>query len=281
MTHVSATAASGETAEAEHESTEAEHEFAFALFRALRTRRPLETPVYARRVPNLHSAYRVQRALTAMKGEPVTGYKVSLTSKQTQRMFGANEPLYGAQVASRVRRAPLTVSLGDLMEPLVEVELNFRVVSALGAGTTLRNVLDSTTVAPGLELPDSRFRDWFPSLPKELVCADAAVGGYILYGRERPTKELFPTVADLTRVTAQLWHNGRQVAEGGSQEVLGNPLRSVAWLANTLDTHGYGGLHTGQRVSSGTFVLPPKLTAGTWRATYDSGLGDVSVTVTQ
>jgi hypothetical protein len=34
-----------------------------------------------------------------------------------------------------------------------------------------------------------------------------------------------------------------------------------------------------QRVSSGTFVLPPSLTKGTWQASFDNGLGLVSLEV--
>ena len=33
----------------------------------------------------------------------------------------------------------------------------------------------------------------------------------------------------------------------------------------------------GQMVSSGTLVLPPKLTAGKWEVEFDSGLGNVVV----
>lgn len=32
-------------------------------------------------------------------------------------------------------------------------------------------------VAPGLEIPDSCFEDWFHKMSKEQVCAEGAVGG--------------------------------------------------------------------------------------------------------
>lgn len=35
----------------------------------------------------------------------------------------------------------------------------------------------------------------------------------------------------------------------------------------------------GQLVSSGTFLLPPHLTAGKWEAKFDHGFGDVVVNV--
>jgi 2-oxo-hept-3-ene-1,7-dioate hydratase len=259
-------------------STE-EEALAQTLLEALNRRTPLQVSDYAHAVADLDSAYRVQHRLTQLKGEPVAGYKVSLTSEQTQHMFDATEPLYGAQVASRVRAAPLTLHPADVMAPLVEVELNFRVLNPLGAEATVESVFESTTVAAGLEVPDSRFADWFPDLPKELVGSDAAVGGYLVYGQEAPTATAFSAPDELSEVHAVLTHDGEHVREGGSSEVLGNPLNAVVWLAQALDRHGLGGLRPGQRVSSGTFVLPPALTAGTWTASYDHGLGDVSVTL--
>jgi 2-oxo-hept-3-ene-1,7-dioate hydratase len=257
----------------------AEQDLARTLFAAYHDRRQLRVADFAAAVPDLAAAYRVQRELTGLKGEPVAGYKVSLTSAETQHMFGAAEPLYGAQVASRVLPAPAAVRRADLLAPLVEVELNFRAIRPLGADATLDDVYTGTTVAAGLELPDSRFADWFPSLPKELVGSDAAVGGFFVYAPGHPTAEVFAGPDAAAEVHAKLWHDGELVREGASSEVLGNPLRAVLWLAHALDAQGLGGLQAGQRVSSGTFVMPLELTDGLWKASFDSGLGDVEVRV--
>lgn len=111
-----------------------------------------------------------------------------------------------------------------------------------------------------------------------MVVSDCAVGGCVVYGQEFDTQELFPTLADLEKVNAELYHNGEKVAEGASSEVLGNPLNSLKWLVGKLAEQGET-FKAGQRVSSGTFVFPPKLAPGKWECKYDSGLGNVVLEV--
>lgn len=125
-------------------------------------------------------------------------------------------------------------------------------------------------------MPDARFSDWFLELSKYLVVADAAVGGFVVYGEERESQSL--TEEDFAKVTAKLSHDGHKVAEGDSGEVLGNPLKSLQWLVKKLAEDGVT-LKAGQRVSSGTFLLPPHLTAGEWTASFSHGFPDVKLTV--
>ena len=143
-------------------------EFAMALYDATLTGKPLEEKDWKGVVEDDDTAYAVQDEVMRLKGVPVGGYKVSLTSKQTQDMFDADSPLYGQQVNRRFLPAPANVNLNDLMEPLVEVELAFRATTDLTSNDSLEDLLNKTTVAGALEVPDSRFKDWFPSLGKYL-----------------------------------------------------------------------------------------------------------------
>lgn len=254
-----------------------EEEFAKALFDAWKSQKPLTEKDWTDSAPDDDSAYRVQDQLMKLKDAPVGGYKVSLTSKQTQDMFDSNEPLYGAQLADHFLKAPTSVNLSDLMEPLVEVELAFHAKEDLSPNDSLEDLMNKTTVAPALEVPDSRFKDWFPSLSKYMVMSDAAVGGVVVYGDEFDTS-LFKTVDALENVNCTLSHDGKELKSGKSSEVLGNPLKSLKWLVDKLADQGKT-LKEDQRVSSGTFVLPPSLTKGTWQASFDNGLGLVSLEV--
>lgn len=260
-------------------TTETEMKFANQLFEAYQTQHALTMSDFADTLADEDAAYRVQNHLTTLKNQPVGGYKVSLTSAETQQMFDAHTPLYGAQVTDHFLAAPATVRLNQLMAPLVEVELVFRAKEALQATDSLTDLWHKTTVAPGLELPDSRFADWFPDLPKNLVVADAAVGGLVVYGTERDTDQCFDSVDAVATVKCDLTHDGASLKQGVASEVLGNPLKSLQWLVGKLAAQGKT-LTAGQRVSSGTFVLPPKLTAGHWQATFDQQLGDVQLNVT-
>lgn len=251
--------------------------FANALSTALNNREPLTESDWSENATNEQETYQVQDQFTRLKPGEVGGYKVSLTSKETQDMFDSTEPLYGAEMRDRFLKAPATVNLNDLMEPLVEVEMCFRAKENLSPNDTLEDLMNKTTVAPALEVPDSRFKDWFPSLSKYMVMSDGAVSGLVVYGEEFDTNK-FQDVQSLERVSATLYHNDKELKSGKSSEVLGNPLKSLQWLVNKLDEQGKQ-LLKDQRVSSGTFVLPPSLEKGTWRASFDNGLGNVDLKV--
>ncbi|MFT8726602.1 MAG: 2-keto-4-pentenoate hydratase [Liquorilactobacillus ghanensis] len=256
-----------------------EEKFAQALYQAYTTQKPLTEKDWQATVTDDAAAYNVQARLTELKNETVGGYKVSLTSEQTQKMFASDSPLYGAQVKSHFLASPVKRSLKTLMEPLVEVELEFRAKEDLHSNDSLDDLMKKTTVAAGMEIPDSRFSNWFPKLSKYMVMSDAAVGGLVLYGKEFATNDVFKDVAAAATVKCQLFHNDKKVTEGLSSEVLGNPLKSLHWLVAKLAEQGKV-FKAGQMVSSGTFVLPPKLTVGKWSARFDHGLGNVDFEVT-
>ena len=253
-----------------------QNEFAEALYQAYAKNEALKESDWKDVVTDDDTAYAVQDKVMALKGQPVAGYKVSLTSKQTQDMFDTDSPLYGQQVADRFLTSPADVKLTDLNEPLVEVELAFRAKEDLHTNDSLEELLHKVTVAGALEVPDARFVDWFPSLGKYNVMSDCAVGGLVVYGQERQADEVFKDVDAAATVKATLYKDGEKLSEGTSAEVLGNPLESLKWLVAKLEAQGKG-FKKGQMVSSGTFVLPPHLEAGKWEVKFDSGLGDVVV----
>lgn len=257
---------------------EQQTKFAQALFDAYTSGNPLHEADWDDTVTDDNTAYAVQDQVMKLKGVPVGGYKVSLTSKQTQQMFDADSPLYGQQVDSHFLPSPATVKLADQMEPLVEVELAFRATEDLRPDDRLDDLMHKTTVAGALEVPDSRFADWFPDLSKYNVMTDCAVGGLVVYGQEHPTASLFKNVDEPATVNAQLFLGDRKLDEGVSREVLDNPLYSLQWLVKKLASQGKV-FRQGQLVSSGTFVLPPKLVQGHWLVRFDHGLGNVELTV--
>ena len=72
-------------------------------------------------VTDYETAYQVQDAFVSLRQEDVQGYKVSLTSEETQRMFDSDEPFYGQETVTQFVQGPLTLSLSDLLEPLIEI----------------------------------------------------------------------------------------------------------------------------------------------------------------
>jgi 2-oxo-hept-3-ene-1,7-dioate hydratase len=219
-------------------------------------------------------AYDVQHAFNEKKGEPVKGYKISLTSKTTQDMFHSDSPLYGQIVASSVLKDGAEVTLNTLNEPLLELELEFTALEDLSPEDDEQALLDKTEVAPGIEVPDSRFKEWFPVLPLELVISDSAVCGRVVVGNAAPK----PSLEELADVTSKVTLNGKPLTSGVSSEVLGNPLHALKWLVQKLDQEGKK-VTKGTTVSTGTFCLPKKLEKGTYVATFDHNLGSVTLHV--
>lgn len=238
--------------------------------------KPLSMADWEGVVTDDETAYAVQDAVMAKKLGPVAGYKVSLTSKETQDMFDSDCPLYGAQVAERFVPAPCTLEMAHLNEPLLECELCFTAKRDLTPEMTLEELLEACTVAADMEVPDSRFSAWFPTLSKYLVMSDCAVGGYVVYGTPVDGSEL--TVEGLAGFTGKCYHDGELVKQGSTSEILGNPVNSLQWLVTKLAAQGKS-FTRGMHASVGTVFVPPALTTGLWEVEFDGPFGRVELTV--
>lgn len=247
-----------------------------ALAWAERHRRPLPRPATA--PMDEARAYAVQRRLveewSRWRGEPLRGFKVSMTSPETQALAGGRGPAYGRLLAGQVLDSPARVSLAAMFSPRLELELQFVVREDLPSDPTVQEVLARCDVAPGLEVPDSRFRDWFGHLSAPEVIADDAVAGVVVVGAARPA-----SVADVGGVLAELRRDGQVLARGSATAVMGHPAEAVAWLARELARTGER-LTGGTVVSSGTFARPVPLEVGEYVGVFEP-LGEVRLSVTR
>lgn len=240
------------------------------LFKAYRDNQPLEKGVLE--FASVEEAYQVQDAVLALKevnGEALQGYKISLTSKETQDLFNSDSPLFGQMTDKTVKKE---LSLSDYNEPLLETELVFLVQEDVNSDDSDEEVMRKCLVAPGLEVPDGRYDDWFPKTTFYEVIADGAVNGAVVYGEAKAY-----SYDDLADVEGVLYFEGEELVRGRSTEVLGHPVNAVKWLAKALEERGEK-LQAGRFVSSGTFILPKKLEVGTYRVTYEH-VGEVTLTV--
>ncbi|KAB7652880.1 2-oxo-hepta-3-ene-1,7-dioate hydratase [Sutterella faecalis] len=248
-----------------------------ALFEAYKNNAPLEMKACEGILNDFETAYEVQRAVAEQKGEPTGGYKISLTSKTTQDMFGTTEPLFGEQIPSRILAAPAVLQMAEMNEPLIEVELSMIPKVDLEPGMSDEELLRNVTVAGGIEVPDARFKAWFPALNKYLVVADCAVGGYIIHGTPVDGTKL--KLEDLLKIHVDLLKDGKVIKSGDSTEVLDQPIHALKWLVEALAKRGRK-LAAGQVVSTGTFFVPPKLEKGEYIARYTGAITeDVKLSV--
>lgn len=242
------------------------------LYTAYVTNEPLKRGVLD--IPTIAEAYGIQDEVLDLKeenGEVLMGYKISLTSKETQDLFKSQTPLYGAMTDRTVKKE---VSLSDYNIPLLEMELVFLIDEEIKPGDSEEDIIKKCRIAPGAEVPDARYEDWFPNTTMYEVIADGAVNGAVIYGEPRKFE-----YTDLDDIKGSLSFNGEVIKEGRSTEVLGHPAKSVKWLANELYNHDKT-LRPGLFVSSGTFNLPVPLEVGTYTAEYE-GIGRVEFEVTE
>lgn len=243
------------------------------LFSAYQKKEPLSKQAVPEDLDKA-SAYRIQHLVTEQKeaaGEKLQGYKISLTSKETQNLFASDSPLYGALTGPAISEG--IIELDSMLSPLLELEVVFIAKEELLPNDDVEAILRKTDVAAGIEVPDSRFEDWFPKVTLGQVIADSAVAGKIVIG-ERKTDATFES---LENIKGTLTFNGEELAAGTSAEVLGHPVHAVKWLIEELALHGRT-LQKGMVVSSGTFILPKKLERGLYTASYE-GLGEVTLQV--
>src|SRR5699024_4714587 len=106
------------------------------------------------------------------------------------------------------------------------------------------------SIAPGLEIPDSRFTDWFPNLSFGKVIADSAVAGEVIVGESVDAL----TYEQLGNINANLKLDGETIAEGSSSEVLDHPVHAVKWLLDKL-AENHRIIKKGMVISSNTIIL--------------------------
>lgn len=242
------------------------------LFEAYKNNTPLN--IEDIKVDNLTEAYDNQEALLDSKatlGETVKGYKISLTSSETQELFNSIHPLYGAMTDKQIVDS---VKLSDFNSPLLELELIFNVKETLLLDDTLEDIVNKCTISPGIEIPDGRYKNWFPNIDMYQVISDAAVSGAVVIGE--PKQLTYANIADIKGVISK---DGEELKSGYSTEVLDHPAEAMRWLVQELDKRDKK-LEPGMFVSSGTFIIPIKLEIGTYTASYEN-VGAISVEVTE
>lgn len=212
----------------------------------------------------------VSRALE--RGAAITGKKIGLTSLAMQQMLGVNEPDYG-HLFDTMNVTGKSAPIDRLIQPKVEGEIAFVLKEDLrGPGVTVEDVLRAAgSVVGAIEIVDSRVRDWKIKLV-DTVADNASSALYVL-----GSVELDPGALSLTGETMQLYRNGEPVSRGAGADVMGDPARCVAWLANALSAYGTA-LKKGEVVLSGALSAAVPAARGDRFEAVFSRLGRVAVT---
>jgi 2-oxopent-4-enoate/cis-2-oxohex-4-enoate hydratase len=205
----------------------------------------------------LEQGYAIQRALEKAlveRGDRVVGWKAGFTNAALQESYGVSEPVLGFLLASGVFGSGDAVPISRFVSLGLEVEMAFVMKAALeGPGVTPASALLAVEGAvPSFELID--FRMSGKPRGTDFVADGVLANAIVLGGPLTPVNGL-----DLSLEGVVYEENGQRVATATAAEVMGNPLNSLAWLANALGKLG-GRLRAGDVVLTGSIskVFRPK-----------------------
>lgn len=208
-------------------------EAASILLEAERTRTPVEPLTVLYPGISVDEAYYTQLEMIRRKveeGAVIVGKKIGATSKAIQNMFGVTQPDYGHLLDRMMYVEGESVSLDRFIQPKAEFEIAFKLEKDLkGPNVTVVDVADATEyIVPAIEIIDSRITDW--KIKFEDTVADNGSAAAAVIGAN-PVKL---GGIDLTHIGMVVYRNGEMIDSAAGAAVLGNPLRAVAWLANSL-----------------------------------------------
>jgi 2-keto-4-pentenoate hydratase len=208
-------------------------------------------------------------------GARIRGHKVGLTSAAMQRQMGVDQPDFGHLTDGMFWLEHEPIPAARFVQPRVEPEVAFVLAGSLrGPGVTVADAVGAVAcVLPALELIDSRIRDWKIGL-LDTIADNASSGGVVLGSTPHSLDAV-----DLRLAGCNLRKNGAIAGTGAGGAVLGSPLTSLVWLANTLGARGVT-LEAGHVILPGSITASVPVAAGdTVTATF-GGLGSVTARFT-
>lgn len=223
----------------------------------------------------IEDAYAIQQRMMARRlqaGERVVGKKIGVTSAAVMNMLGVYQPDFGWLTDAMVYNEGEAIAASTLIQPKAEGEIAFVLKKTLkGPGVTAADVLAATEgVMACFEIVDSRIQDWKIKI-QDTVADNASCGVFVLGDRL-----VDPRDVDLVTCGMVLEKNGEIVATGAGAAALGHPANAVAWLANTLGSHGIA-LEAGEVVLSGSLAIMVPVVAGDNLRVTIGGIGGCSV----
>jgi 2-oxo-3-hexenedioate decarboxylase len=251
------------------------HALARTLDEAQRERRLIPKITQAHPDIGVQEAYRVQRELQRrreLRGHRLIGYKMGLTSPAKMKQIGIDSPVFGFLTDDYRCADGASVDISELVQPRAEPEIAFITTREItGGGCTVETILAATAfLAPAIEILDSRFAGFKIDIVSGI--ADNTSAAKFLVSRTQTP----PAGISLAALGVRVEKNGKTVAEGVGANVLGDPARSVAMLADMLNAENRT-LPAGSIVLSGGITEAIPVSRGDTILVAIESLGDVSV----
>jgi 2-keto-4-pentenoate hydratase len=220
-------------------------------------------------------AYRIQfevfDRLSAGGREDIVGHKLGLVSEAKQEQLGIPEPIFG-YVAHETVLDGEPVPTEEMIAPRIEAEIGFILDEDLTAPVSTMDVLTATrAVVPVVEILESRYQGWAIPSAQDVIADLTSAGKVIVGDRHRDVTDL-----DLKMESVAVSVNGELEATGVGGDIMGNPARPVAWLADRLADVD-DGLREGELVMSGGITAAIDIEPGDIYDIEFANLGSMTV----
>ncbi|MGH7117796.1 MAG: 2-keto-4-pentenoate hydratase [Acetobacteraceae bacterium] len=191
-----------------------------------------------------------QRALAQrLGGLPPAGFKIGATAKHMQEYLGLDGPRAGFMPGSGVHETGVRLRFEDFQSPGVECELAVRLASDLVPGrcSAERAAAAVGSVAAAIEIVENRYSDLREFGVPALIADQVFHAGAVIGAPEAAWRRL-----DLKAIAGRILVNQSPCGDGKGEELLGDPMAALAWLASSPLAAAFGGLKAGQVVMLGT-----------------------------
>ena len=209
----------------------------------------------------VEEGYKIQALLAAIRREPVAGWKIAATAIAGRSHINVDRPMAGRLFESICHEDGVELEFGRNRMAVAEAEFAFTLASDLPARDTAYSEDEVAacikSLHPGLELPDSRFRDFTVPGTAGLIADNACAANFIL----GPATSVDFDPHTLASHETALFVNDEEVTRGLGSDVLEGPLSALTWIANTLSELGVG-LTSGQFVTTGVTGNPMPVKPG-------------------
>ncbi len=200
---------------------------------------------------SFEDAYFVQDALESVwahKGD-VTGYKLALTSKAMQNMFGVNTPFKGNLFSETILHGDQVISLKNYGRLGVEFELAIEIGENFGTNFNNMTVEECmrkvSSVYPAFELIDDRKADYSKVNLISTTADNSWNANTVLGSKSQNFSHLDFSVNQVFKSV-----NGN-IETSVTGAALENPFNAVIWIADFLNKRG-SELKKGQIVMTGS-----------------------------
>ena len=222
--------------------------------------------------------YAIQAQLANLRREPVVGWKIAATAVAGRSHINVDRPLAGRLYSSICHKDEDEVVFGSNRMAVAEAEFVYTLGKDLpfrDTPYTQQEVIDSiATLHPGLEFPDSRFKDFTLPGTAGLIADNACAANFVL---GKPTAEPFDIQA-LDAHATTLYINNEEATSGHGSDVLAGQLSALMWIVNTLNDLEIG-LNAGQFITTGVTGMPAPVKQGDYVKADLGKFGSVSATL--